>query len=95
MSGMGWAMERADTALDVVDLICDSLQPGAPLTAAVARLYLINDILHNSSAPIPNASLYRAGFQVPTSYFNLLMHLQWIHSHQSILSLKPIPIQYF
>lgn len=34
-----------------------------PIPTKVARLMLLSDILHNSSAPVKNASAYRTGFQ--------------------------------
>jgi hypothetical protein len=34
-----------------------------PLPVKIARLYLVSDILHNSSAPVPNASAYRTEFE--------------------------------
>ncbi len=60
---MGFALEHADTSTEVVQVIADWLTVEAtkdiPIPIKVARLYLISDILHNSSAPVPNASSYR------------------------------------
>lgn len=37
---------------------------GAPLSQKIARLYLVSDILHNSSVHVTNAWKYRSGFEV-------------------------------
>ena len=34
-----------------------------PAPKKIARLFLVSDILHNSSAAVPNASSYRSHFQ--------------------------------
>ena len=34
-----------------------------PIPTKVARLMLLSDVLHNSSAPVKNASAYRTGFE--------------------------------
>jgi U2-associated protein SR140 len=39
------------------------LEPNAPAPAKVARMYLLSDLLHNSSAPVKNASTYRTLLQ--------------------------------
>jgi hypothetical protein len=51
-------------ASEIVGVICDDmLHKDLGCWAKLARLYLISDILHNSSAPVPNASAYRSSFQ--------------------------------
>ena len=75
---MAFALGAADCASDVVDVIVDSLlcgvgtppsEPAAsfsgllPISRRVAHLFVISDILHNSSQPVPHASLYRTAFQ--------------------------------
>jgi U2-associated protein SR140 len=62
--GMGFALDHADNAHEVVTMISASLQKSVtPAPVKVARLYLVSDILHNSSAPVRNASTYRSEFQ--------------------------------
>ncbi len=62
--GMGFALDHADNAHEVVTMISASLQKGVtPAPVKVARLFLVSDILHNSSAPVRNASAYRSEFQ--------------------------------
>ena len=53
-------MERADAAEEVVDLIVMSLVgPEATVQKKIARLYLVSDILHNSSSGRTNVWKYR------------------------------------
>jgi hypothetical protein len=48
----------------VVEVLTESLTlPETPIPTKVARLMLVSDILHNSSAPVKNASAYRTFFQ--------------------------------
>jgi len=61
---MGWSLDHADCARDVVAHLVDSLTLDAtPLPKKIARLYVVSDLLYNSSAPIPNASAFRALLQ--------------------------------
>ncbi|CAH9116846.1 unnamed protein product [Cuscuta epithymum] len=61
---MGFALDNADAAGEVVEVLTESLtlketQP----PSKIARLMLVSDILHNSSAPVKNASAYRTKFE--------------------------------
>jgi len=50
--------------VQVVEVVTESLTLlETPVPTKVARLMLLSDILHNSSAPVKNASAYRTGFQ--------------------------------
>ena len=61
---MGFALDCSEAAVDIVDVIMTSmLSPETKLQHRLAHLYLISDILHNSTAPVQNASLYRTKFQ--------------------------------
>ncbi|KAI7898394.1 uncharacterized protein BX663DRAFT_525141 [Cokeromyces recurvatus] len=61
---MAFAIDHADAATEIVDLICKSiLLPDSPLSTKLARLYLISDILHNSSVHVSNAWKYRKEFE--------------------------------
>lgn len=58
--GMVYAMERADAAEEIVDLIIASLvSEKGGLQKKIARLYLVSDILHNSSSGRANVWKYR------------------------------------
>lgn len=47
--------------MQVVEVLGDALSlPETPVPLKVARLLLASDILHNSSAPVRNASRYRS-----------------------------------
>ena len=51
-------------SLQVVEVLTESLTlKETPIPTKVARLMLVSDILHNSSAPVKNASAYRTKFE--------------------------------
>ncbi|RRT69485.1 hypothetical protein B296_00031708, partial [Ensete ventricosum] len=51
-------------AVQVVEVLTESLTlKETPIPTKVARLMLVSDILHNSSAPVKNASAYRTKFE--------------------------------
>ncbi|KAH3814501.1 hypothetical protein DPMN_143003, partial [Dreissena polymorpha] len=61
---MVWCLDHADSAEEVVDCIAEALSIlQTPLPKKIARLFLVSDILFNSSAKVPNASFYRRQFQ--------------------------------
>ncbi|XP_042444153.1 putative multidrug resistance protein [Zingiber officinale] len=54
----------ADVAAEVVEVLTESVTlKETPVPTKVARLMLVSDILHNSSAPIKNASAYHTKFE--------------------------------
>ncbi|RWR96892.1 protein RRC1-like protein isoform X2 [Cinnamomum micranthum f. kanehirae] len=61
---MGFSLDNADAAEEVVEVLTESLTLKETLIPTkVARLMLVSDILHNSSAPVKNASAYRTKFE--------------------------------
>lgn len=51
-------------ALQIVEVLTESLTlKETPIPTKVARLMLVSDVLHNSSAPVKNASAYRTKFE--------------------------------
>ncbi|KAL4565015.1 hypothetical protein LXL04_029096 [Taraxacum kok-saghyz] len=61
---MGFALDNADAAGEIVEVLTESLTlKETPTPTKVARLMLVSDILHNSSAPVKNASAYRTKFE--------------------------------
>uniref|UniRef100_A0A1A8MQQ5 U2 snRNP-associated SURP domain containing n=4 Tax=Nothobranchius TaxID=28779 RepID=A0A1A8MQQ5_9TELE len=59
-SAMMFCLERADAAEEVVGLVTDSFSVlQTPLQKKISRLYLVSDLLHNSSAKVAGASYYR------------------------------------
>ena len=57
---MVWCLEHAESAEEVVECIAESLSIiKTPMAKKIARLFLISDILYNSSAKVPNASFFR------------------------------------
>lgn len=52
------------SCLQIVEVLTESLTlKETPIPTKVARLMLVSDILHNSSAPVKNASAYRTKFE--------------------------------
>ncbi|XP_057419830.1 protein RRC1 isoform X2 [Lotus japonicus] len=61
---MGFALDNADAAGEIVEVLTESLTlRETPIPTKIARLMLVSDILHNSSAPVRNASAYRTKFE--------------------------------
>ncbi|KAF9620588.1 hypothetical protein IFM89_013614 [Coptis chinensis] len=61
---MGFGLDNADAAGEIVEILTESLTLKETLIPTkVARLMLVSDILHNSSAPVRNASAYRTKFE--------------------------------
>ncbi|KNA24038.1 hypothetical protein SOVF_018760 [Spinacia oleracea] len=61
---MGFSLDNADAAGEIVEVLTESLTlKETPIPTKVARLMLVSDILHNSSAPVKNASAYRTKFE--------------------------------
>ncbi|CAI0376630.1 unnamed protein product [Linum tenue] len=61
---MGFALDNADAAGEIVEVLTESLTlKETPIPTKVARLMLVSDVLHNSSAPVKNASAYRTKFE--------------------------------
>ncbi|KAI8093106.1 U2-associated SR140 protein [Halteromyces radiatus] len=61
---MAFAIEHADAYEDIVEITFKSIiGPNATITSKIARLFLVSDILHNSSVHVTNAWRYRDGFQ--------------------------------
>lgn len=62
--GMAFALEHADCAAFIADLlVCSLTIDTTPVPRKLARLHLISDILHNASASLPNAWVYRSIFE--------------------------------
>jgi len=61
---MVWCLEHAESAEEIVECIAESLSIlQTPLPKKIARLFLVSDILYNSSAKVPNASFFRKYFE--------------------------------
>uniref|UniRef100_A0A2K6FP10 U2 snRNP associated SURP domain containing n=1 Tax=Propithecus coquereli TaxID=379532 RepID=A0A2K6FP10_PROCO len=64
---MVFCLNNAEAAEEIVDCITESLSIlKTPLPKKIARLYLVSDVLYNSSAKVANASYYRK-FQLSVS----------------------------
>ncbi|XP_075717583.1 U2 snRNP-associated SURP motif-containing protein isoform X7 [Rhinoderma darwinii] len=61
---MMFCLNHAEAAEEIVDCIAESLSIlKTPLPKKIARLYLVSDVLYNSSAKVANASYYRKFFE--------------------------------
>ncbi|XP_064615652.1 U2 snRNP-associated SURP motif-containing protein-like isoform X2 [Liolophura sinensis] len=61
---MVWCLDHAESAEEIVECITESLSIlETPIPKKIARLFLVSDILFNSSAKVPNASFFRKCFQ--------------------------------
>lgn len=61
---MGFALDHSEAAVDIVNVVLRAFKnPEASAVAMVGFLYVTSDILHNSSAAVKNASLFRTTFQ--------------------------------
>ncbi|BGP56056.1 hypothetical protein JCM8202v2_003665 [Rhodotorula sphaerocarpa] len=72
--GMSFALEHADCASYIADiLVCSLTIDATPVPRKLARLHLVSDILHNASASVPNAWVYRSIFEkkLPTVFDHL------------------------
>jgi hypothetical protein len=74
---MGFAFDHAESCEEIVAMLCKttlsaSIATSAP--AAIARLFLISDLLHNSGAAVKNASNFRPIIQVIENNILLIVH---------------------
>uniref|UniRef100_A0A4W3HXI3 U2 snRNP-associated SURP domain containing n=1 Tax=Callorhinchus milii TaxID=7868 RepID=A0A4W3HXI3_CALMI len=61
---MIFCLNHAEAAEEIVECIAESLSIlKTPLPKKIARLYLVSDVLYNSSAKVANASYYRKFFE--------------------------------
>ena len=61
---MVFILDHADCAADVAVMMVDALSLSeTPVPLKIARLFLVSDVLYNTSAPVRNASRYRARLQ--------------------------------
>ncbi|XP_061522989.1 U2 snRNP-associated SURP motif-containing protein isoform X1 [Phycodurus eques] len=62
---MLFCLTHAEAAEEIVECVTESLSIlKTPLPKKIARLYLVSDVLYNSSAKVTNASYYRKYFEV-------------------------------
>ncbi|KAK6196135.1 hypothetical protein SNE40_001419 [Patella caerulea] len=61
---MVWCLDHAESAEEIVECLSESLSIlQTPMPKKIARIFLVSDILFNSSAKVPNASFFRKFFQ--------------------------------
>ncbi|XP_035277716.1 U2 snRNP-associated SURP motif-containing protein-like isoform X3 [Anguilla anguilla] len=93
---MVFCLSHADAAEEVVECIAESLSIlKTPLPKKIARLYLVSDVLYNSSAKVANASYYRKFFEAKlcqifsdlnATYKTIQGHLQSENFKQRVMS---------
>ncbi|GAA6075617.1 U2 snRNP-associated SURP motif-containing protein isoform X1, partial [Tachysurus ichikawai] len=93
---MLFCLTHADAAEEIVECITESLSIlKTPLPKKIARLYLVSDVLYNSSAKVSNASYYRKFFEIKlcqifshlnTTFKTIQGHLQSEHFKQRVMS---------
>lgn len=93
---MMFCLTRADAAEEIVECITESLSIlKTQLPKKIARLYLVSDVLYNSSAKVANASYYRKFFEIKlcpifshlnATFRNIQGHLQSEHFKQRVMS---------
>uniref|UniRef100_A0A4W4EYC2 U2 snRNP-associated SURP motif-containing protein n=1 Tax=Electrophorus electricus TaxID=8005 RepID=A0A4W4EYC2_ELEEL len=93
---MLFCLTHADAAEEVVDCVTESLSIlKTPLPKKIARLYLVSDVLYNSSAKVANASYYRKFFETKlcqifsdlnATFKTIQGHLQSEHFKQRVMS---------
>uniref|UniRef100_A0A8B9KL92 U2 snRNP-associated SURP motif-containing protein n=1 Tax=Astyanax mexicanus TaxID=7994 RepID=A0A8B9KL92_ASTMX len=93
---MLFCLTHADAAEEIVECITESLSIlKTPLPKKIARLYLVSDVLYNSSAKVSNASYYRKFFETKlcqifsdlnATFRTIQGHLQSEHFKQRVMS---------
>uniref|UniRef100_A0A672RIJ6 U2 snRNP-associated SURP motif-containing protein n=1 Tax=Sinocyclocheilus grahami TaxID=75366 RepID=A0A672RIJ6_SINGR len=93
---MFFCLAHADAAEEIVECIAESLSIlKTPLPKKIARLYLVSDVLYNSSAKVANASYYRKFFETKlcqifsdlnATYKTIQGHLQSENFKQRVMS---------
>ncbi|XP_029313706.1 U2 snRNP-associated SURP motif-containing protein isoform X2 [Cottoperca gobio] len=93
---MLFCLSHAEAAEEIVECVTESLSIlKTPLPKKIARLYLVSDVLYNSSAKVSNASYYRKYFETKlcqvfadlnSTYKSIQGHLQSENFKQRVMS---------
>nr|XP_043881553.1 U2 snRNP-associated SURP motif-containing protein isoform X1 [Solea senegalensis] len=93
---MLFCLSHAEAAEEIVECVTESLSIlKTPLPKKIARLYLVSDVLYNSSAKVTNASYYRKYFEAKlgqifsdlnSTYKTIQGHLQSENFKQRVMS---------
>ncbi|XP_061877785.1 U2 snRNP-associated SURP motif-containing protein-like isoform X3 [Entelurus aequoreus] len=93
---MLFCLNRAEAAEEIVECVAESLSIlKTPLPKKIARLYLVSDVLYNSSAKVANASYYRKYFEnklcqmfsdLNATYRSIQGHLQSENFKQRVMA---------
>mmetsp|Transcript_11620 Transcript_11620/g.26100 ORF Transcript_11620/g.26100 Transcript_11620/m.26100 type:complete len:390 (+) Transcript_11620:1-1170(+) len=88
---MGFCISKAAASAEIVETVTEALTLSeTPVPKKIARLFLVSDVLHNSSALVPHASSYRSRFQetLPQIFKSLHDTSQALTSRMSIETMK-------
>ncbi|PKU45733.1 u2 snrnp-associated surp motif-containing hypothetical protein [Limosa lapponica baueri] len=91
---MVFCLNNAEAAEEIVDCITESLSIlKTPLPKKIARLYLVSDVLYNSSAKVANASYYRKFFETKLCqiFSDLNATYRTIQGHLQSENFKDVP----
>jgi len=70
---MCFAIDNSEAANEIVQIMIEALTLcETPIPTKVARLFLVSDILHNSTAPVRNAHAYRSLYALLLSLLVLI-----------------------
>ncbi|KAM6908412.1 U2 snRNP-associated SURP motif-containing protein isoform 3-T3 [Lycodopsis pacificus] len=93
---MLFCLSHAEAAEEIVECVTESLSIlKTPLPKKIARLYLVSDVLYNSSAKVSNASYYRKYFETKlcqifadlnATYKSIQGHLQSENFKQRVMA---------
>ncbi|KAJ6669343.1 hypothetical protein lerEdw1_008152 [Lerista edwardsae] len=91
---MVFCLNNAEAAEEIVDCVAESLSIlKTPLPKKIARLYLVSDVLYNSSAKVANASYYRKFFETKLCqiFSDLNATYRTIQGHLQSENFKEVP----
>jgi hypothetical protein len=79
---MGFAIDNSEAASEIVQVLTEALTlDETPIPIKIARLFLVSDILHNSTAAVRNAHAYRSLYASPSYLLTLRRVLLTSHRH--------------
>lgn len=91
---MGFAIDNSEAAGEIVQVLTEALTlDETPIPTKIARLFLVSDILHNSTAAVRNAHAYRSlyvsfvlSFSLSFPFFvSFIVFLSFSFSHSLLL----------
>jgi hypothetical protein len=87
---MGFAIDNSEAAGEIVQVLTEALTlDETPIPTKIARLFLVSDILHNSTAAVRNAHAYRSLYVsfVLSFFLSLFLFLCFFYCFSLVLVL--------